>query len=32
VVRDLREHGYDVTATDIAVRDHEMLRARRTWG
>jgi nucleoside-diphosphate-sugar epimerase len=30
VVRDLREHGYDVAATDIAVTDYEMLRADLT--
>jgi nucleoside-diphosphate-sugar epimerase len=30
VVRELEEHGYDVSATDIAVADYEMLRADLT--
>jgi nucleoside-diphosphate-sugar epimerase len=30
VVRELEEHGYDVGPTDIAVADHEMLRADLT--
>ena len=29
-VRELREHGYDVVATDIVVPDYEMLRADLT--